>query len=218
MWLLAGPGPWLAAGGEARRRGGAPAAGASLRPGGAFCSSSGASPAACWVIPIRRELGWVVFRGFNWLFERATQAYGTTVGWCLRGSAVVLLLYVGMIGLTGFGFSRIPTGFIPLQDKGYLVTNIVLPDSASLERTLAVTDAVERIAGFGRPTSRDVHVLNAKTNYSNVFVILSRSTNARPSLGAGRRRRIRMTVARCGGTISSSGRAVSSLGNPPALS
>ena len=76
------------------------------------------------------------FRAFNWVFERATQAYGRTVGWGLRLSAIVLLVYVGLIGLTGFGFSRVPSGFVPVQDKGYLVTNIQLPDSASLERTV----------------------------------------------------------------------------------
>jgi hypothetical protein len=45
-----------------------------------------------------------------------------------------------------FGLSRIPSGFIPMQDKGYLVTNIQLTDSTSLERSLDVTDAVEKIA------------------------------------------------------------------------
>jgi multidrug efflux pump len=129
-----------------------------------------------------RPVNWVLgrlFRGFNWLFERATNVYGTTVGWSLRLSAVVLVLYVGMIGLTGFGFSRIPTGFIPLQDKGYLVTNIVLPDAASLERTLEVTDAVERIALETPGVAHTLclpgmsYVLNANSsNYSNVFVIL----------------------------------------------
>jgi multidrug efflux pump len=129
-----------------------------------------------------RPVNWVLgrlFRGFNWLFDRATQAYGTTVGWSLRLSALVLLLYVGMIGLTGFGFSRIPAGFLPIQDKGYLVTNIVLPDSASLERTLAVTDAIERIALETPGVAHTLcmpgmsYVLNANSsNYSNVFVIL----------------------------------------------
>ncbi len=93
---------------------------------------------------IVRPVNWVLgffFRGFNWVFDWATRAYGKVVGWCLRLSAIVLLVYVGLIGLTGFGFTRIPTGFIPMQDKGYLVTNIQLPDSASLERTLEVTDA-----------------------------------------------------------------------------
>ena len=58
----------------------------------------------------------------------------------------MLLVYVGLIGLTGFGFTRVPSGFVPSQDKGYLLVNIQLPDSASLERTVEVTEAVEKIA------------------------------------------------------------------------
>jgi len=187
MWLLAPVlGPWLGLptgeqGGEAVPGG----LGASLRSLGAhlllFLPGAVAGGALGRFLLIR-PVNWVLgrsFRGFNWLFERATQAYGTTVGWCLRLSGVVLLIYVGMIGLTGFGFSRIPTGFIPIQDKGYLVTNIVLPDSASLERTLAATDAVERIALETPGVAHTLalpgmsYVLNANSsNYSNVFVIL----------------------------------------------
>ncbi len=90
-----------------------------------------------------RPVNWALgrfFRGFNWVFDRATRAYGKAVGWCLRLSAIVLLVYVGLLGLTDFGFTRIPSGFIPSQDKGYLIVNIQLPDSASLERTVEVTD------------------------------------------------------------------------------
>ncbi len=119
------------------------------------------------------------FRGFNWIFERTTQAYGKTVGWCLRLSAIVLLVYVGLIGLTGFGFSRVPSGFVPIQDKGYLVANIQLPDSASLERTVEVTGAVEKIALETPGVAHTVaipgtsFVLNANSsNYSNIFIIL----------------------------------------------
>jgi multidrug efflux pump len=128
--------------------------------------------------PVNWALGHL-FQGFNWIFERTTQAYGKTVGWCLRLSAIVLVVYVGLIGLTAFGFTRVPSGFVPIQDKGYLVTNIQLPDAASLERTLEVTDAVERIA---LETSGVAHtvaipgtsfVLNANSsNYANIFVIL----------------------------------------------
>jgi multidrug efflux pump len=128
-----------------------------------------------------RPVNWVLgkfFRGFNWVFDRATRAYGQVVGWSIRLSAVVLLLYVGLIGLTGFGFSRIPTGFIPMQDKGYLVTNIQLPDSASLERTLEVNDKVEKIALETPGVAHTLclpgmsYVLNANSsNYSNVFII-----------------------------------------------
>ena len=68
-----------------------------------------------------RPVNWALgkfFRGFNWVFERATQAYGKTVGWCLRLSAIVLLVYVGLIGLTGFGFARVPSGLHPHPGQG----------------------------------------------------------------------------------------------------
>src|SRR6516225_8042428 len=129
-----------------------------------------------------RPVNWVLehfFRGFNRIFERATQAYGKSVGWCLRLSAVVLLVYVGLIGLTGFGFTRVPSGFVPNQDRGYLVANIQLPDSASLERTVDVTDAVEKIALETPGVAHTVaipgtsFVLNANaSNYGNIFIIL----------------------------------------------
>jgi multidrug efflux pump subunit AcrB len=128
--------------------------------------------------PVNGALGYF-FRGFNWIFERTTQAYGKTVGWCLRLSIIVLLVYVGLIGLTGFGFARVPSGFVPTQDKGYLVTNIQLPDSASVERTVEVTEAVEKIALDTPGVAHTVaspglsFVLNANSsNYGNMFVIL----------------------------------------------
>ena len=49
----------------------------------------------------------------------------------LRVSLIVLVLYAGLLGLTGFGFTTSPTGFIPEQDQGYLVVNVDLPDAAS---------------------------------------------------------------------------------------
>ena len=57
----------------------------------------------------------------------------------------MLLLYGGLLGLTYWGFTRTPTGFIPAQDKGYLLVNVQLPDSSSLERTQAVMKQVEEI-------------------------------------------------------------------------
>jgi multidrug efflux pump subunit AcrB len=68
-----------------------------------------------------RPVNWVLgkfFRSFNWIFDRATNAYGRVVGWALRLSVIVLLVYAGLIGLTGLGFTRVPAGFIPSQDKG----------------------------------------------------------------------------------------------------
>jgi len=133
-----------------------------------------------WIVvrPVNRALGFC-FRGFNQVFEWATRVYGSAVSWCLRFSVIVLLVYAGLISLTGWGFSRAPVGFIPMQDKGYLVTNIQLPDSASLERTLAVTDKVEQIAletpGVAHTPCLPgmSYVLNANSSsYRNVFIII----------------------------------------------
>jgi multidrug efflux pump len=144
-----------------------------------FLPGAVAGGALGWIL-IRR-VNWALdrfFRAFNWIFERTTQAYGKTVGWCLRLSVIVLVVYVALIGLTGFGFTRVPSGFVPIQDKGYLVVNLQLPDSASLERTLEVTDAVEKIALETPGVAHTVavpgtsFVLNANSsNYGNVFVI-----------------------------------------------
>src|SRR5262249_21199237 len=129
-----------------------------------------------------RPVNWTLerfFHGFNRIFEQTTHAYGKAVGWCLRLSVIVLVVYVGLIGLTFLGFNRVPTGFVPIQDKGYLVTNIQLPDSASLERTVEVTDAVEKIALETPGVAHTVaipgtsFVLNANSsNYANIFIIL----------------------------------------------
>ena len=57
----------------------------------------------------------------------------------------MLVVYGGLLWLTYWGFTRTPTGFIPPQDKGYLLVNVQLPDAASLERTQAVMRRVEEI-------------------------------------------------------------------------
>jgi hydrophobe/amphiphile efflux-1 (HAE1) family protein len=128
--------------------------------------------------PINAALS-TVFRGFNRVFDWITAGYVYTVGWCLRLGVVVLLIYGGLLGLTYYGFTHVPTGFIPQQDKGYLVVNIQLPDSASLERTIEVTRAVEKIAsetpGVGHTLSIPGQsvILNAvSSNFGSMFVVL----------------------------------------------
>jgi multidrug efflux pump len=131
-----------------------------------------------WLIiqPVNWALG-KFFRAFNALFSWATNTYGKTVGWCLRLSVIVLLVYAGLLGLTGLGMARIPSGFIPIQDKGYLIANIQLPDSASLERTVEATAKVEKIVLETPGVAHTVaivgqsFVLNANSsNYSSLFI------------------------------------------------
>src|SRR5262249_22875544 len=98
---------------------------------------------------IVRPVNWALghfFRAFNWVFERSTPAYGESVGWRLRLRFIVLLMYVGLIGLTFFGFTSVPSGFVPSQDTGALVVTVQLPDSASLASTVEAVAAVKKIA------------------------------------------------------------------------
>lgn len=88
--------------------------------------------------------GWF-FRLFNYLFDRISHGYAATVAWSLRWLVIPLALYVALIGLTGYGFQTVPTGFIPKQDKGYLITVIQLPDGASLARTDAIVRQASEI-------------------------------------------------------------------------
>jgi multidrug efflux pump len=95
--------------------------------------------------PVNAVLGWV-FRGFNRLFDRVTAGYGNTVSGVLRLSVVAVVLYGGLLLLTGWQFARAPTGFIPQQDKGYLILNVQLPDAAAVDRTQRVLDRIEQVA------------------------------------------------------------------------
>jgi multidrug efflux pump len=97
------------------------------------------------ISPVNAVLGWF-FRGFNRLFDGVTAAYGWTVGKLLRLSVIVLVAYVGLLGLTGWRVASAPTGFIPTQDQGYLLVNVQLPDSASVQRTDEILARIDRIA------------------------------------------------------------------------
>lgn len=90
-------------------------------------------------------LGWL-FRPFNRLFHRAGIAYASGVQTTIRRSAAALLLYLGLVVLTGWAFNRVPTGFVPTQDKQYIVAFAQLPDAASLDRTEAVLRRMSDVA------------------------------------------------------------------------
>ena len=76
-----------------------------------------------------------VFDAFNAAFGWLSNSYGRLVGRLVRLAALALIAYAGLIGLTAVQFARAPTGFIPDQDLGYLITVVQLPPGASLERT-----------------------------------------------------------------------------------
>ena len=89
--------------------------------------------------------GWL-FRPFNRFFVKASNGYVSTVGRVIRVSGVALVVYAGLIVMTWLGFSTTPTGFVPSQDKQYLVAFAQLPDAASLDRTEDVIKRMSDIA------------------------------------------------------------------------
>ena len=92
-----------------------------------------------------RLLGWF-FNPFNRFFDWASKRYSTAVARVIRVSAVALAVYVGLIFLTGRLFQAVPAGFIPSQDKQFLICVAQLPDAASLDRTDAVIRRMSDLA------------------------------------------------------------------------
>jgi len=127
---------------------------------------------------IDRLLGWL-FVPFNRFFGRASDRYVGGVGLLLGRSRATLVVYAGLILLTAFAFARTPTGFVPAQDKQYLVAAAQLPDAASLDRTEAVIRQMSDIAlktpGVENAVAFPGLSINGFTNSPNagiVFVIL----------------------------------------------
>ncbi|WP_339911758.1 multidrug efflux RND transporter permease subunit [Symmachiella dynata] len=113
-----------------------------------------------WLMQV--TMGSWLFKGFNWSMEKSKNGYGRSVYWIVRGAFVTLLLYGGLLGLTFYGFIKVPQGFIPQQDKGYLIVNAQLPDAASLERS---NEVVERMVKIARDTPGVKSVIGV-TGYS----------------------------------------------------
>ncbi|HEY1192117.1 MAG TPA: efflux RND transporter permease subunit [Gemmata sp.] len=101
---------------------------------------------------VARALGLVLLplallgRGFNAAFALTNAWYVKLVGFSLRVPLVVLIGYAAIVGSGVATFRTQPTGFIPQQDKGYMICSVQLPDAASAERTRAVMSKVSRIA------------------------------------------------------------------------
>jgi multidrug efflux pump len=89
--------------------------------------------------------GWF-FRLFNKAFGASVNAYIWAIRRLLRFAAIALLVYVGFLVLTFFGFKAVPSGFIPTQDQGYLIVFAQLPDGASLQRSEEVRKQISEIA------------------------------------------------------------------------
>ncbi|MBF5057229.1 hydrophobe/amphiphile efflux protein [Alcanivorax sp. 521-1] len=89
--------------------------------------------------------GWL-FRPFNRFFNKSAGKYQGAVSRSLRRRGAVFVIYLVLLGATGSLFKLVPPGFIPIQDKMYLIAGVKLPEGASLERTDALLKEVVDIA------------------------------------------------------------------------
>ena len=140
------------------------------------------SPVLCSLLLRQRDQNkkkFIFFRGFDWVFGRVEDGFYAITKRLVRVGLVMLLLFVGVCGLMYYGFMEVPTGFLPVEDQGYYMADIQLPDAASMQRTEEVSkrigsnlkklpgvDYVAVINGMSFLTGANV------SNYASAFVFL----------------------------------------------
>jgi hydrophobic/amphiphilic exporter-1 (mainly G- bacteria), HAE1 family len=87
------------------------------------------------------------YRGFNNVYDRIERGYARLIGRMATYSGVSVIIALILIAIGGYGLSRVPTGFLPIEDQGYLIAAVQLPDGAALGRTQKVLDRISEIAG-----------------------------------------------------------------------
>jgi hydrophobe/amphiphile efflux-1 (HAE1) family protein len=125
---------------------------------------------------LARRLLHGAFDRFNRGFDRLSFGYGNLTRRLVRGVTVVLVVYVGLVGIAGVELFKTPTGFIPEQDQGYLINVVQLPAGSTLDRTEKVvrrgtdiilgTKGVEHVAPFA---GLDATTFTVASNAATIF-------------------------------------------------
>ena len=133
-------------------------------------------------------------RGFNWCYDRCESLYVGFVRVLVRWTSITMIMFGALLCATVWWFQSIPTGFLPLEDQGYLVVGVELPAAASLERTHRVTDEIQQILektpGVENTVIIGGHALIDQTTSSNaatIYVVLetwSKRTTPELQMGA----------------------------------
>ncbi len=118
-----------------------------------------------------------VFGSFNRGLERVRDRYVGSVGWSLKRAGLLMAVYVVLVVVVGLGFARMPTGFLPIDDQGYITLDLQTPSDAAFPRTRAVVDKVEKYLAE-RPGVKNVtfvtgySYLGQGTNAAQAFITL----------------------------------------------
>jgi HAE1 family hydrophobic/amphiphilic exporter-1 len=116
------------------------------------------------------------YKGFDKVYNSAESSYLNLINKLIHHSKLVSMVGLLLVGLAIFGLSRIPTGFIPIEDQGYLMMNVQLPDGASLQRTEALltqlSQQVQKIPGIEDVISiNGISLLDNSANLANAGVL-----------------------------------------------
>jgi HAE1 family hydrophobic/amphiphilic exporter-1 len=117
--------------------------------------------------PARGPLG-MLFKGFNWIFDRTTNGYVRGAGMLVRKSLLAVVAIAGVAVGGGWFAKHIPGGFIPDEDQGMVMANVQLPAAASMERTDAVLREVERIFAT-TPGVESFNTIGGLSMLSNIY-------------------------------------------------
>lgn len=134
---------------------------------------------ALWLKPVAHQEEKdknIIYRTFDRIFYPIESRYVTFIDKMVHQSKSVCLLGGFLVALAIIGISKVPTGFIPIEDQGYLLMNVQLPDGASLQRTEALlknlNDQVVKIPGIANVISIDgISVLDNSSNLANAGVL-----------------------------------------------
>ncbi len=101
--------------------------------------------------PVPPEKRNFIYRGFNAGYARAEHWYTKLVAWMVKRSGLMVVIAIALMGVAGYGLTRVPTSFLPTEDQGYLLVSVQLPEGANVTRTQAVmaqvNDLVHKVPG-----------------------------------------------------------------------
>jgi multidrug efflux pump len=104
------------------------------------------TPAMCALLLKRKkEEQWRFFTAFNCAFEKSTKAYGRSLKMMVAHLYKAGIIFGAMLAMMFYGFYVIPKAFVPNEDQGYFLAQVVMPDSSSLQRTGQVTEKLHHI-------------------------------------------------------------------------
>ncbi len=114
---------------------------------------------AMWLrTPVPPEQRNAIYRGFNAIYGRMENRYAALIGHMAVHAGLMALIAFAIMSVAFYGLSRVPTGFLPIEDQGYVLVSVQLPDAASLDRTSKAMAQVSTIAGKDPSVARVIAI------------------------------------------------------------